>query len=93
MLDKWILYRWILLGEFKLSVIKQALAKLDTAVGKLDGATHGLEKNGVGQQSDMFNAPSNENENEHTIDGAVIAQRLDQAIEKVETILKDGVKN
>ncbi len=79
-----------------MSAIKHALARLDDAVGKLDGATHGFEQIMAGQQRDMFGAPSNENAgddaNGHTIDGAVIAQRLDQAIEKVETILKEGTE-
>ena len=77
-----------------MSVIMDALAKLDKAVGNLDGAIQGFEENVAGQQRDMFGAASNENEDDsegHTIDGAVIAQRLDQAIEKVETIL-NGVE-
>ncbi len=78
-----------------MSAIKHSLAKLDNAVGNLDGAVNGFERIMATRQDDMFGGASNENDGDgsgHTIDGAVIAQRLDQAIEKVETILKEGTE-
>ncbi len=76
-----------------MSAIRQALAKLEGAVGKLEGSVVKLESNMAGQQRDMFGAPlkkSGANGNGHGIQGALFAQRLDQAIEKVEDMLKEA---
>lgn len=72
-----------------MSAIRQALAKLDGAVGKLEGSMGGLEQALAGQQRDMFGNTSNENA---PIDAAVVAQRLDTAIEKVEGLLKTAAQ-
>ncbi len=80
-----------------MSAIRQALAKLEGAVGKLEGNVVKYESALTGQQRDMFGAPiaakknGNANGNGHNADlqGALFAKRLDQAIEKVEDILRD----
>lgn len=77
-----------------MSAIRQALAKLEGAVGKLEGSVVKLETSMAGQQRDMFGAPvkknGNANGNGHAIQGALFAKRLDQAIEKVEDLLREG---
>ena len=78
-----------------MSAIKHALAKLDDVVERLEGSMDGLEESLAGEQRDMFASPSNQNtsakKNGHgSIDGAILAKRLDSAIKKVETILKEG---
>jgi sugar-specific transcriptional regulator TrmB len=71
-----------------MSAIIQALEKLDFAVDKLEGRLDGLESTLKGQQRDMFAAPSNQNKTE--ANRKAIAKKLDQAISKVEKILKEG---
>jgi hypothetical protein len=86
------------------SLIQQALLKLDEAVAKAEGAhTHvqsklaitqasvsaaqqnGQAKNGAqGAQPDMFGAP------ETYIDGALVAQKLDSTINKMEKLLESA---
>lgn len=73
--------------------IKHALTKLDSVVGKLEDSMEGFEEVLAGQQRDMFSAPSNQNASAtggNMIDGAVVADKIDQAIEKVEAVLKEG---
>jgi hypothetical protein len=76
------------------SAIKHALARLDSAISKLEGAAESYESSLTGAQRDMFVAPAKPNgmkkQNGHDLDSALMARRLDQAIEKVEAILKDG---
>lgn len=64
-----------------MSAIRQALAKLDSAVGKLEGASNGLETSIEARQQDMFGGV--------TVTPAAVAQKLDSAIQKVETVLKE----
>lgn len=76
-----------------MSSIRQALAKLEGAVGKLESSAVKLETSMAGQQRDMFGAPikkNGSNGNGNAMQGALFAKRLDQAIETVEEILKDG---
>lgn len=73
-----------------MSAVKQAMSKLDYVVAKLEGSVEGLEQTLAGQQRDMFSAPSASNGNGQHPQGAVMAQRLDNAIEKVEQLLKEG---
>lgn len=63
-----------------MSAIRQALAKLDSAVGKLEGSANGLETSLEARQQDMFGG---------SISPAAVAQKLDSAIEKVESVLKE----
>ena len=75
-----------------MSSIRQALAKLEGSVSKLETSAVQLESSMAGQQRDMFGVPikkNGANGNGHAIQGALFAKRLDQAIEKVEEILKD----
>jgi len=75
------------------SNIRQALAKLEGAVGKLEGSIVKFEGAMAGQQRDMFGAPikkNGANGNGQAIQGALFAKRLDQAIEKVDDILKEA---
>lgn len=64
-----------------MSAIRQALAKLDNAVGKLEGSTNGFESSLEARQQDMFGGPN--------VNPAFVAQKLDSAIEKVEAVLKE----
>ncbi len=76
-----------------MSNIRQALAKLEGAVGKLEGSIVKFEGAMAGQQRDMFGAPikkNGANGNGQAIQGALFAKRLDQAIEKVDDILKEA---
>lgn len=76
-----------------MSAIKHALNKLDSSIRRLEASMNGLEESMAGQQRDMFGQPaSNQNKSKKNgkANGAVIAQRLDQAIQRVESILKDG---
>ncbi len=72
--------------------VKQALAKLNSAVGKLESSAHSVETALAGKQRDMFVAPAAaatppKNGNGSTPDNAIITQRLDSAIKKVEELL------
>jgi hypothetical protein len=78
------------------SAIRQALAKLEGAVGKLEGQVVKYESSLTGQQRDMFGAPvakkvANGNGKAPNADlqGALFAKHLDQAIEKVESLLSE----
>ena len=78
-----------------MSAIKSALIKMNTAIDRLDGAVGGIEETLAGQQRDMF-VSNNANQNGgaatngHAVDSAVLAQKLDSAIGKVEEILKES---
>lgn len=73
-----------------MSVLRSSIENLHRSIMNLETAVSQAEENSVGQQRDMFSvAPSNENSTK-TIDGSVIAKRLDNAISKVEELLKDG---
>ncbi len=76
-----------------MSAIKQALEKLNVVVGELEGSLDSFEnavaKNAVeAAQADMFSSVSNENGT--AVDPAFVAQKLDSAIEKVESVLKEN---
>ena len=64
-----------------MSLIQQALYRLDHAVESLEGSLHGLEKTMAGQQRDMFAAPAK------PAKAGQIAKRLDRTIERVEKLL------
>lgn len=78
-----------------MSAIKQALNKLDISIRKLEGSVDVIEETLAGQQRDMFaaanaKAPKASNGNGHDFESGLFAKRLDRAIEKVETILKES---
>ena len=66
-----------------MSVILQALEKQDKSVEKLEGSVESLSNGTAEFQPDMFGAASNQN----TVE---IAEKLDNAIEKVEFLLQEG---
>ncbi|MFP4314332.1 MAG: hypothetical protein ACLFR0_08395 [Alphaproteobacteria bacterium] len=74
-----------------MSAVRSSLENLHNAIVKLESAVGIMEESRMGEQRDMFSiAPSNENGTQKILDGGVIASRLDNAIEKVEKLLKDG---
>ena len=74
-----------------MSALRQALDKLDNAVGKLEGSINSYDQSVEGRQTDMFGgaAISNGNANAN-VNAAFVAQKLDSAIEKVEHLLKEN---
>ncbi len=78
-------------GEL-VSILYQALENLNGSLNNLESTVTGLESSVAGQQRDMFGYPSDSpasNENAK-IDPAVVAQRLDIAIERVEQVLSEA---
>ena len=78
-----------------MSAIKQALEKLNTSLNDLETSVGSLERNLTGEQRDMFGHPPAVNENTGetngaAIDAALVAQRLDIAIERVEQVLSEA---
>ncbi len=69
-----------------MSTIKEALSKLKNSVSRLEISMHNHEYALAGQQRDMF---SETNKNDGPLfDPAIISQRLDKAIKKVEELLE-----
>ena len=73
-----------------MSALKQALEKLNGSLSNLETSVTGLESNLAGAQRDMFGHPAASNENDTAIDTALVAQRLDVAIERVEQVLSEA---
>ena len=74
-----------------MSAIRQALEKLNGSLQNLESSVTGLENNLAGEQRDMFGHPPASNENTNgAIDAALVAQRLDIAIERVEQVLSEA---
>ena len=74
-----------------MSAIKQALEHLNSSLQNLENSLSGFEKSLTGTQRDMFGGPPPSNENTcNGVDAAVVAKRLDIAIEKVEEILSEA---
>ena len=71
-----------------MSSIEQALSKLNVAVGRLETSARDLERTPKGQTRDMFSTIKPKKGGGHSMDNAVIAQRLDKAIRKVEELLE-----
>ncbi len=70
-----------------MSALRQALIRLNRAVGSLEISAHNLEKSLNGQQRDMFamaGAGANNN-----VDPEVVAEKLDLAIARIEKVLKE----
>lgn len=70
-----------------MSNIKQALSKLKNSVGRLEVSMSNLEYAMAGKQRDMFAEPAKP-ANGPLFDTAIISQRLDKAIKKVEELLE-----
>ncbi len=76
--------------------IKNAVRNLGQSVGNLEGSLGSLEEALAGQQRDMFGGPANSNGsgngvvNGNGAQAAIVAKRLDHAIEKVEQLLAEG---
>ena len=69
-----------------MSPVKSALQKLEISVA-------GLERSLLDEQPDMFAPPSNQNATKRiapTIDTAIVGQKIDNAIDKVEALLREG---
>lgn len=77
-----------------MSVIHTALQRLHASIGNLENAMDGYEDTVIaGQQRDMFAEVSNQNEQKVRVlteKNDMIAERLDDAIERVEKILQKG---
>lgn len=75
-----------------MSVINQALGRLHESLDYLDLAVQEQEKRLLkAKQQDMFNVRANEQvSNRGGIDTAIVAQKLDAAIAKVEMMLQEG---
>lgn len=76
-----------------MSVIQAALEKLDSAIIRAEAAAGGVEVALQGQQRDMFGVPEGSKpaaNGESYIDGAVVAQKLDSTIKKMEQLLEDA---
>lgn len=74
-----------------MSAIKQALARLEGVVGGLEGSVLSFERAHAGEQRDMFAAPPPVNKGAlPDLDPAILAERLDRAIEQVEDMLEEA---
>ena len=73
-----------------MSVILDALVKLEKAVGALEGAASHVESALSSAQPDMFTQGRAPGQGDGGIDPAVVAQKLDHAIERVEGVLSEG---
>jgi len=70
------------------SALRQALIRLNRAVGTLEISTHHLEKSLNGEQRDMFSAPVLAG-NLKAVDTEIVAKKLDKAIARIEKVLKE----
>ena len=78
-----------------MSALQQAIEKLNGSLDNLETSVGSLEQTLAGEQRDMFGVPSPVNENTtepngQAIDAALVAQRLDIAIERVEQVLSEA---
>ena len=73
-----------------MSALRDALESLNLAILKLEDTAETIEASRRGEQRDMFSAPATSNQNAPGFPSAVVAKRLDSAIEKVEKLLKDS---
>ena len=72
--------------------IKNALTYLNERIDVLEGQVESYEKLLEGSQRDLFGEPtlSAANDSKNMVDVKKVAKKLDQAIDKVEMILKEG---
>lgn len=77
-----------------MSAVKQALSKLNRAIGQLERSMDAHESTLKGKQRDMFAAPvpplTSPIANNNNIDADLVAERLDGAIARIESVLKEG---
>lgn len=77
-----------------MQAIQQALTKLDASIGKLETALVRFEEDQAAWlarvQQDMFDPAQVGGDNVVVLDRQDVKKRLDQAIEKVEKILKEA---
>ena len=73
-----------------MSALRQAIENLEDAVGKMENSVLSVEGSLTGEQRDMFSAPARKVAVAASLQGAVMAKRLDQAIEKVEQLLSEA---
>ena len=74
-------------GALHVSAVEQALLKLNQKVGQLESAMTSLESGMTGSQRDMFGSVP---QNGQAVNPAVVAQKLDSAIETIENVLNEG---
>lgn len=70
--------------------IKSALTYLNERIDTLEAQVSGYEEMVAGQQRDLFGKPIVSAANDSKVDVKKVTQKLDQAIDKVEKILKEG---
>lgn len=74
-----------------MSAIRQSLSNLNRAIAQLEGAMDFHEKSLKGKQRDMFaSAPLPKPSNNNSFNPEDVAQRLDGAIARIESVLKEG---
>lgn len=73
-----------------MSAIKQALIRLNGSLQNLENSIANAENTPQGGQRDMFGAHNPAPSNQNDVNVALVAQRLDIAIEKVEEILSEA---
>jgi hypothetical protein len=72
-----------------LSVILDALVKLEESLDTLEGTVVQLESSMAGQQRDMFGGPPVA-ANANALDKKAVVEKLDQIIEQAEGVLKEA---
>lgn len=72
-----------------MSVILEALVKLEQSLGGLESSVASMENSLAGQQRDMFGAPA-ANANTQGVDRQAVVEKLDNIIQQAETVLKEG---
>ncbi len=76
-----------------MSAVRQAIARLNHALDNLEGSVGHIEQALTGKQRDMFSAPAQKPErvaNSNVINADLVAQKLDDAIGRIEQALKEG---
>lgn len=71
-----------------MSATREALSRLERAIGKLEDSVDGLDTRLSGKQRDMFAAPAPSNANGRALKASTIVKRLDRAIDRAEELLK-----
>ena len=74
-----------------MSAILDALVKLEQSIGSLEGAAAHVESTLAGEQRDMFGGgKSAAAANANGLDANIVAEKLDNAIAQMETVLQEG---
>ncbi|MCC6597482.1 MAG: hypothetical protein IT559_01680 [Alphaproteobacteria bacterium] len=71
--------------------VQQAIARLNRVMDNLENSVSHVERELAGKQRDMFAAPASPPvvANGNTLDAGLVAEKLDQAIERIESALKE----